>query len=401
MITMPARFLILSSSLLLLAACGRNAAPVPTPPPPEVTVVTIKAEPITLTRELPGRTRSFLVAEVRPQVTGIVTKQLFEEGSMVEAGQPLYQLDDSTYRADFNRAKATLARAQASLELARLNAERSAELSKVDAVSRQDYENATAALQEAEADVGVAEATAARAEVILHYSRITSPISGRIGKSSVTQGALVTENQPAPLATVHQLDPIYVDVTQSSRELLDLRRDLAAGTLQRLDEMPVTILLEDGTAYTQTGRLAFTEMSVDPTTGTFSMRVVVPNDREILLPGMYVRAVIGLGVREQAILVPQQGIARDPRGDTTATVIGANDIAEIRPVTVSRTIGDKWLVESGLNVGDRVIIEGLQKVAPGAPVQFTEAAATPVAPAPTPPPANEPAASPADSASKQ
>jgi RND family efflux transporter, MFP subunit len=356
---------------LLLVGCQRETSAPPAPPPPAVTAVTLEPERVTLTRELPGRSAPFLVAEVRPQVTGIVQKRLFEEGAMVEEGQPLYQLDDSTYRAEFERAKATLARARATVELARVNARRAAELAEVDAVSRQENENAIAALAQAEADVGVAEAALRSAEVELGYATIRSPIAGRIGRSTVTQGALVTANQNQPLATVQQLDPIYVDVTQSSRELLDLRRDFAAGTLQRPEELPVMIALEDGTQYQHEGRLEFAEVSVDPTTGRFALRVVVPNPDHILLPGMFVRAIVSTGVREQAILVPQQGIARDPRGNTTAMVVNAEGKAEVRPVRVSRTIGDKWLVESGLSAGDRVIVEGLQKIRPGAPVQIT------------------------------
>lgn len=362
---------LLIAATLLFAACQREAAQTPVMPPAAVTAVTIQPKPVTLTRELPGRSAPFLVAEVRPQVTGIVQKRLFEEGAMVEAGQPLYQLDDATYRADFLRAQATLQRARATVELARVNARRAAELAEVDAVSRQENENAIAALAQAEADVGVAEAMLRSAEVQLGYATIRSPISGRIGRSSVTQGALVTANQSEALATVQQLDPIYVDVTQSSRELLDLRRDFAAGTLQRPEEIPVTIMLEDGTQYQHAGRLEFAEVSVDPTTGRFALRVLVPNPEQILLPGMFLRAIVSTGVRENAILVPQQGVTRDPRGGTTVMLVGENNVVEVRPVQVSRTVGDQWLVESGLAPGDRVIVEGLQKIAPGATVQIT------------------------------
>lgn len=374
---------------LLLVGCQRETSAPPAVPPPAVTAVTLQTESVTLTRELPGRSAPFLVAEVRPQVTGLVQKRLFEEGAMVEEGQPLYQLDDAMYRAVYERTKATLARARATAELARVNARRAAELAELDAVSRQENENAMAALAQAEADVGVAEAAMKSAEVELSYATIRSPIAGRIGRSTVTQGALVTANQNQPLATVQQLDPIYVDVTQSSRELLDLRRDFAAGTLQRADELPVTVMLEDGTEYQHAGRLEFAEVSVDPTTGRFALRAVVPNPDQVLLPGMFVRAVVSTGVREQAILVPQQGIARDPRGTTSALVVNAEGKAELRTVQVSRTIGDKWLVESGLSAGDRVIVEGLQKVQPGVPVQIT---ATAITRGPVPVPAAAPAA---------
>jgi membrane fusion protein, multidrug efflux system len=323
---------------------------------------------------------------VRPQVNGIVARRLFTEGGLVQAGQPLYQIEDATYRADSESARASLARAEATLLTAQLNARRSAELVKVDAVSKQDDEDAAAALRQAEADVRAARAAVDRSSVVLGYARITSPISGRIGKSSVTQGALVTANQPEALATVQQLDPVYVDLTQSSAELLELRRALAEGKLTGTRDLPVRILLEDGTEYDQTGKLAFSDVTVDPTTGSFALRVVVPNPDNLLLPGMYVRAVIGDGERPNALLVPQQGVTHDPKGDTTAMVVDPDGKVELRPVVVSRAIGDQWLVERGLAAGDRVIVEGLQKIRPGAPVQATEAGAAapaPVAAAPT------------------
>ena len=363
----------LAAAGLLLAACGGGAAP-QAPAAQPVTVVTLKSEPVTLTRELPARTNAYLIAEVRPQVSGIIKKRLFTEGGTVKAGQPLYQLDDSTYQADNASARASLARAEATLNSARLNAARSAELAKVDAVSQQDYENATAALLQAEADVQVAQASVRSSGILLDYARISSPISGRIGKSSVTQGALVTANQADALATVQQLDPIYVDATASSTELLALRRELAAGTLtSAVRTVPVSIVLEDGTTYRRGGKLAFADVTVDPTTGTFLLRVLVPNPEQLLMPGMYVRAVFSIGVRENGVLVPQQGIARDPKGQTTAMVVGKDGKAEQRAVKVSRTVGDKWLVDEGLAAGDRVIVEGLQKIRPGSPVQASEA----------------------------
>lgn len=369
----PALLLLM---LPLLAACGRDQAssPAGAPPPTDVTVVTVKTGPVTLTRELPGRTEPFLVAEVRPQVTGIIQERLFTEGGQVEAGQPLYQLDDASYRAEYNSARAGLARAQAAAELARLNANRTTGLLEANAISRQEYENAVAALREAEAGVAVAEAAVASAEVRLGYSRITAPIAGRIGRSSVTQGALVTANQVTPLATVQQLDPIYVDLTRSSREFLDLRRSLDEGRIQQSDGIPVTILLEDGTTYEHTGTVAFSEVTVNPGTGSFSLRVIVPNPDHLLLPGMYVRAVVSEGVREQALLAPQQGVTRGPDGGTVAMVIGPDGTVIARPLQVSRAIGDQWLVESGLEDGDRVIVEGLQKIRPGMPVNAVEAA---------------------------
>lgn len=358
----------------LVTGCAKEAPPPQQQGAPAVTVVTLKTEAVALTRELPGRTNAYLIAEVRPQVTGIVEERLFQEGSLVEAGQPLYQIDDATYRARYNSAVASLARAEATVEVARLNAARAEELVKANAVSRQEHENAVAALQQAEADVGVAEAAVASSRVELGYARITSPIAGRIGKSSVTQGALVTADQAQPLATVQQLDPIYVDLTQSSSELLQLRQAVAGGNVRGTENTPVTILLEDGTPFDHEGELSFAEVSVDPSTGSFSLRVTVPNPDHLLMPGMYVRAVLSAAVLEDGILVPQQGIARDPKGNASALVVGTDGTVQPRTVEVSRTIGDKWLIRSGLTAGDRVIVEGLQKVQPGMPVEATEAA---------------------------
>lgn len=342
---------------------------------PEVTVVTLKTEPVTLTRQLPGRTNPFKVAEVRPQVNGLVREQLFAEGGQVEAGQPLYQLDDRRYQADFDSAKAALARAEAQLKVAKLNAERSAELVKTGAVSKQENDTATASLQQAQADVAAAKAALQGSRVQLEFARITSPISGRIGISAVTQGALVTANQADPLATVQQLDPIYVDLTQSVTELLSLRKALATGAVEGTDNYPVTILLEDGSKYPHDGKLEFSEVSVERSTGSVRLRVVVPNPDHLLLPGMYVRAEVGRGVRDSAVLVPQQGISRDPKGNTSAMVVNEGNLVEVRPVQVSQAIGDKWLVENGLKAGDRVIVEGLQKVRPGVQVNAADRSA--------------------------
>jgi len=371
-----------------LAACSRGPdVQAPGSGAAQVTVVTLEAQPVALSRDLPGRTSAYRIAEVRPQVDGIVKQRLFTEGAMVAADQPLYQLDDATYRADFGVAKASVARAEASLEAARLRARRSAELVKTGLVSAQDNDNAVAALHEAQADVAAARAALQAAAVVLEHARIKSPIAGRIGKSAVTEGALVTENQGSPLATIQQLDPVYVDLTQSSAELLQLRKDLAEGRLQEGRSAPVTILLEDGSRYPHPGTLAFADVTVDPGTGSYSLRVQVPNPGHTLLPGMYVRAVIGSGVRPNGLLVPQQGIARDPKGNASALVVGADGKVAVRPVQVSRAIGDQWLVDAGLAAGDRVIVAGLQKVQPGMPVQATEAAAGPSSAPPAQPPA--------------
>ena len=383
----------------LLAACGPRDASPPAAPgagaspavPVPVTVVTLKAEAVTLERELPGRVAASVVAEVRPQANGIVKQRLFTDGSRVAAGQPLYQIDDATYRADLESAKAARARAEAALESARLTASRSQDLVQIDAVSRQEHENTMAAQKLAEADLAATRAAVDRAGILLAYTRITSPIAGRIGKSSVTQGALVTANQDEPLAKVQQLDPVYIDVTQSSAEWLELRRQMAAGRLTSGSDVPVAIVLEDGTRHPVQGRLQFADVSVDPGTGSFLLRVVAPNPGEVLLPGMYVRAVLASGVRQDAVLVPQRAVARDPKGNTSAMVVGADGKVSVRPVTVSRAIGDRWLVEDGLAAGERVVTEGLQKIRPGATVAATEAAAPP---APTSAPGG-PAAAPA------
>jgi membrane fusion protein (multidrug efflux system) len=366
----------------LLAACGKSAPPPPQAMPAmEVGVVTLRPQTVTLTRELPGRTSPYLVAEVRPQVGGIVKERLFTEGSLVKAGQPLYQLDDSIPRADQENVKAALARAQATLALARPKAARWAELARTGVVSKQDNENMIASLRQAEADVVAAQAALDRGNVVLAHARITSPIGGRIGKSSVTAGALVTANQADALATVQQLDPIYVDVTQSSAEWLELRKQVAAGRLEQGANLPVTILLEDGSRYQHPGRLTFSDVTVDPGTGSFLLRVVAPNPEHLLLPGMYVRAVVGSGVRQDALLVPQRGVSRDPKGNTAAMVVGEDGKVAVRPVVVARAIGDMWLVDDGLKAGDRVIVEGLQKIRPGAPVKAIEADAAKAAPA--------------------
>jgi len=367
------RCLVAGSLLtLFLVACEKQQAPVAQASAPEVVVVTLKTQPVTLSRELPGRTNPFVVAEVRPQVTGIVKERLFTEGSLVKAGQPLYQLDDATYRADVNSAKALLARAQAAADIARSNAERAEQLIGSKAISEQELLNVRALKRQADADVGVAEARVASAEVQLSYARITSPIDGRIGKSTVTRGALVTADQEAPLATVQQLDPIYVDLTRSANELLELRRKLASGDARQTEGIPVTIILEDGTAYAYEGELAFTDVAVDPMTGSYALRVVVPNPDNLLMPGMYVRATVSNAVLDRGLLVPQRGVFRDPKGNASAMVVTPDGTVEQRAVQLSRTVGDQWLVSSGLFEGDRVIVAGLQRIQPGIPVTATE-----------------------------
>ena len=382
---------LLIASTLVLAGCRKGDDPAGGErPPTAVTVVTLKPQSVLLTRELDGRARASQEAEVRPQATGIVQRLLFTEGGSVRAGQPLYQLDPTAFQADANSAQAAVARAQASLESAQLNARRSAELVKIDAISRQDNENAQAKLRHPQADLRSAQAAVQAAGVPLGFTRVTAPISGRIGRSSVTRGALVTSAQAAPLATIQRLDPMYVELSQSSTELLKLRQEIDAGSAQSTTSVPVEIVLEDGTVYPHAGRLSFAEAMVDPATGAVALRVVVPNPDQLLLPGMFVRAKVANAERRDAILAPQQGITRDPKGNASAMVVDAEGKVAAREVKVSRAIGDKWLVESGLAAGDKLIVEGLQKIRPGAPVQATEQGSAP--PAAAKPAAATPAA---------
>lgn len=368
------------SSLLLLtavatAACGRSDAAdasKTTAPPPEVAVVTVAASPVTLTTELPGRTAPFGIAEVRPQVNGLIQKRLFTEGADVRAGTELYRIDAAPYQAALDSARAALARSEANLVAARLRAERYKGLVAIDAVSKQDYDDSVAALGQAEASIAADKAAIRTAEINVGYTRLTSPIAGRIGRSAVTPGALVTANQAAPLAIVQQLDPIYVDLTQSSAELLRLRRDLAEGRLEtEKGQAVVRLMLEDGTQYDHAGRLQFSEVSVDERTGAVTLRAVFPNPDGLLLPGMYVRAVMDEGTKVDGLLVPQQAVTRTPKGTATAMVVTADDTVQLREIEAPRTVDDQWLVTAGLAPGDRVIVEGLQKVRPGVTVRVT------------------------------
>ncbi len=362
------------------AACGHDGQGRPPGGPVPVTVVTLKSAPVTLVRELPGRTSAFRIAEVRPQVTGIVKERLFTEGALVRAGQPLFLLDDSMPRAQFQSSSAGLARAEAAAEVARLAAKRATELVKTHAISEQDNDNAQAASRQADAEVAAAKATLEASHVNLGYTRITSPITGRIGRSFVTPGALVTANQEAAIATVQQLDPLYVEVSQASSEWLSLKTEIAAGRLQGAGAgTRVGLLLDGGVRYPQDGKLEFSDVTVDTGTGTFVIKATVPNAAGTLLPGMFVRAIIDEGTRANGILVPQVGILRDPRGGATAYVVGAGNKVESRPVVLSREIGDQWLIDDGLKAGDRVVVEGIQKIKPGAEVQPTEAGAAPAA----------------------
>ncbi|NYT57752.1 efflux RND transporter periplasmic adaptor subunit [Alcaligenaceae bacterium] len=342
--------------------------------PPEVSVQTITPQSVALTTELAGRTSAYLISEVRPQVGGIVKKRLFKEGSDVKAGETLYEIDRATYQASHNSAKAALAKAQANLKVVSLRAARYKELVKIDAVSKQDNDQAVAELRQAQADVASARAALDMAAINLGYTAIKAPISGRIGQSAITPGALLSASQAAPLAKIQQLDPIYVDVTQSSVELLRLRKALASGSLTSSEQAraKVQLILEDGTVYSHSGELQFSDVSVDPGTGMVTLRAVFPNPDQQLLPGMYVRAILQEGVRAQAILVPQQGVTRDSKGNATALLVDAEGKVETRVLKATRTIGDQWLVEDGIKAGERVIVEGVQKASPGAVVNVVE-----------------------------
>ncbi len=356
------------TALVLLAGCGNDGARTPAaPPPPEVGVLTIEPRELQLNVELPGRTSAYLVAEVRPQVSGIIRERRFTEGAEVVRGAPLYVIDPDTYQAEVATAEAALAKAEAAANTARLRAERFRALVARHAVSQQDADDANATEQQAVAEVAQQRAQLARARIDLQRTRITAPISGRIGKSDVTPGALVTADQARALATVQQLDPMYVDITRSSQDLLRLRDDMQAGRLQgaESDAAMVTLVLEDGSTYPHPGRLAFSDVTIDPTTASVTLRAVFPNPEQRLLPGMYVRAMLAEGVRAEAILLPQQALIRDAQGNASALVLDENATATLRPLQVGRSVDGNWLVESGLRRGEVVVLDGLQKVQPG------------------------------------
>ena len=355
---------------LILGGCGQQNTGGP-PPMPEVAVVTIAPKPVTLTTELPGRTAAYLIAEVRPQVSGIIQKRLFTEGADVRAGQVLFQIDPALYQASLDNAKAALARSEAQFSTIQLKERRLKELLADKAVSVQDYDDAAAALKQVQADIQYAKATLETARINLKYTTIAAPISGRIGKSSVTEGALVTAQQPTPLATVQQLDPMYVDVTQSTSEILRLRRLLQEGQIDQYgkNQQKVGLIMGDGTEYPPKGNLQFRDITVDPTTGSVVLRIVFPNPKGILLPGMFVRALVQEGINKQAILIPQQAVSRDPKGNPITLTVDSTGKVEQRALTLDRALGDAWRVTAGLAPGDRVIVEGMLKVKPGVSVK--------------------------------
>ncbi|EMF0928463.1 efflux RND transporter periplasmic adaptor subunit [Klebsiella aerogenes] len=370
--TSHARVSLLSSliiSALLLTGCDNSGDQQAQPQAPQVSVHVVHSEPLSVTTELPGRTSAFRVAEVRPQVSGIILKRNFVEGSDIKAGESLYQIDPATYQAAWNSAKGDEAKAEAAAAIAHLTVKRYVPLLGTQYISQQEYDQAVATARQADADVVAAKAAVENARINLAYTKVTSPIEGRIGKSSVTEGALVTNGQADAMATVQQLDPIYVDVTESSNDFMRLKQE----SLQRGDDSKsVQLIMENGQPYSLKGSLQFSDVTVDESTGSITLRAVFPNPQHTLLPGMFVRARIDEGVNPQAILVPQQGVTRTPRGDATVLIVNAQNQVENREVTAAQAIGNKWLITSGLQNGDKVIVSGLQKVRPGVTVKATE-----------------------------
>ncbi len=376
---------LLTCSLLVCASVlfsayrdGESAQSLPgTPPPMEVGVVTIEPQQTDIVTELPGRTVPFRVAEVRPQVTGIILKRLFTEGGKVKEGQPLYRIDPATYQAAVENAEATVKRAEAAELAAKYLEQRRKGLLEKRAISQQEYDDSYASYQSAQADVASAKAALKTAEINLLYTNVLAPISGRIGRSVVTEGALVTANQAAALATIQQFDPIYVDISQSATQVLRLAKELSVEELINAGEhsAPVRLKLEDGTEYAHAGQLQFSEVTVDQETGSVTLRALFPNPKRQLLPGMFVRAFVQVGTAVKAILVPQKAVTRNPRGEPVAMVVDANNRIESRILKTDRVIGNRWLVTKGIQAGDQVVVEGLQKIAPGASVKPVEVAA--------------------------
>lgn len=364
------------ASAIILAGCdqGPQASQQAKQAVP-VGVITLKSQPLTLTKELPGRVAASQVAEIRPQVNGIIQSRLFTQGAEVKKGQPLYQIDSATFEAQVATSKAAITKAKASIANAKAKSERYDELLKIKAVSQQDFDEADASYKGAQADLLTAQAQLKTAQINLDYSKVSSPINGQIGKSNVTAGALVSANQVTALATVTQLDPIYVDLTQSSSELTRLKKAIANGELDKDMALhsKVELKMEDGSAYPHKGNLQFSEVTVDPSTGSVTLRAEFPNPEKLLLPGMYVRAVIVEGVKANAILAPQRGISRNTKGEPTAMIVSKDNTVEPRVLKTDRTVGSNWLITEGLNDGDKLIVEGLQKIAPGAPVSAVPA----------------------------
>ncbi|HTO29124.1 MAG TPA: efflux RND transporter periplasmic adaptor subunit, partial [Devosia sp.] len=375
------RNIIIVAALVSLAACDQNSGQ-QGPHVPDVGVVTLKAHTVLLKTELPGRAAPYAESVVRPQVNGIIQARLFKEGSKVTAGQALYQIDPKPYQAAYNSARAQLASAQAAVKSSRARAERFGSLRQQNAISQQDFDDAQAAYQQGQASVQQQAANTQAAKINLDYTRITAPITGIIGRSMVTQGALVTANQPDALATIQTLDPIYVDINQSSEELVALKRAVENGVLTRSNtpqSAKATLTLSDGSDYTHEGVLEFSEVAVDQTTGSVTLRARFPNPEGLLLPGMYVRVKIVEGTDKNALLAPQQGIGRDEKGQATALVVDAKGIVRLHVLKLGRAIGNAWLVQDGLKAGDRLVVEGMQNVRPDMPVHAVAAGAQPKA----------------------
>ena len=372
--TAATSLLLILASAFLLSACSRQK-PQQMPPTPEVGTVTVREQEVVLTTELPGRTSPYLIAEVRPQVSGIIQKRLFEEGSVVKKGAVLYQIDPAPFQAAYDSAQASLTRAQANIPAIRSRAERYRDLLVDRAVSRQDFDDVDSALRQAEAEAVYWKAAVQTAGINLGYTKVKAPISGRIGRSNITVGALVTANQPVAMATIQQLDPIYVDVPQSTAELLRLKRRIESGTLDRsgTSQRKVRLNLEDGKPYAWEGTLQFQDVTVDRTTGSVILRAVFPNPEGVLLPGMFVRGVAQEGVNKKAILIPQHAVSRDPKGNPLALLVGTDGKVVQKQLTIDRAVGNQWLVTAGLVPGEKVIVEGMQKVRPGAPAKAVSA----------------------------
>lgn len=368
---------------MVLVACEQKKQVAREVPVPEVTTMTVRAEPVALTTELPGRVVSFRTAEIRPQVNGLIVKRLFEEGSYIKAGQPLYQIDPAPFQAALDNARAALVRSRSQLPSIQSRAERYKDLLADKAVSQQDYDDAAAALAQVKADIEYWKAAMETARINLGYCRITAPISGRIGRSSVTEGAIVTAYQPVALATIRQLDPIYVEVPQSRTAMLHLKQRLASGTLMRDGRVQdnVELVLEDNSIYPLKGTVQFSEVNVDETTGTVTMQIIFDNPQKILLPGMFVRARIGEGVNPKAMLLPQNAVARDHKGHPYVLTVTPENTVALNPVTLDRSMGNQWLVTAGLHPGDQVILTGRQFVRPGMTVRVTPASETTGTPA--------------------
>ncbi len=366
---------------ILLAGCGGDAPQQPVAGPPQVGFVTARQEPVLLTSELPGRTSAYETSEVRPQVNGLIVARLFEEGAFVRAGQPLYRIDPAPYQAQVASARAALTRARAAIASSEALARRYGELVKINAISQQEYENAVAAAQQVQAEVAAQSAALQAAEIDLARTTIRAPISGRIGSSAFTTGALVTAAQAAPLTTIQRIDPVYVDIQQSSVDVLKLRQQIMAGSLAQNGAARVRLKLEDGSTYPIEGTMKFTDVTVDPATGSQTVRAIFPNPNGLLLPGMFVRAELAEGTRSDAMLVPQRAVSRDEKGNAVALVIGQGDKLEPRVLTAPRTIGANWLVTDGLKPGDRIVVEGAQNLRPGTPVKPVPFKETPAQPA--------------------